>query len=362
MKSITVLFDEQDYNLDEDAQAYVRANWADKTLGVIDLAKKVYKKKDLTGRSDEVKKLRLYIKKVSMEETRAKAGQKQIDFTKENREFIRDNAETMGPMDIAKIIFQNNSLVPLSKEVKLVDRYIKMLGLSQSPVSKDEPVYKVPEAQSRLIRKVNVAKPDVKLAEEKLTGAEKRALEQLKVYLGNQRFIISINAIRDQAEKDLFESEYINGIFGKDLNSEELNAYISLCYEYVLQKQIKEQLEMLNDEIKDCVSDDDKTIKISLVEMCGKKYQELDACSKRMQVLQKSLSGERSKREENQSKLNASLTAFVETWKSEDGRKRMIMIAKATKLEVNKEIEKMENEEGFIANIMGISKEEILNG
>jgi hypothetical protein len=172
----------------------------------------------------------------------------------------------------------------------------------------------------------------------------------------------TINAIKAPEEKSLFESEFINGAWDKpDLNSEEINMYVSLCSDYVLLKQIKEQLDILNDELKSSIQDDDKTIKVALTEAFGKKASEYDSCAKRIKSLQEALSGARSKRVENTSKLNASLSAFVEKWKDEEERKKMIMIAKAREVKLKDTINKLENESELVARIMGISPEEILN-
>lgn len=363
MRTITSLLDEHDYGYNEDQQKFIADHWFSKDLSLIEIAEKIFKKK-LTGTSSEVKKLKLYTIKIGRAADREKDGAADIDFTQEQRDYIQENASSLSPMELARIVFKNNSLAPLSKEVKLMDKYVKYIGVTKEPVStlRDSGDYKTTESIVRLIKKVNTAKPDLKLSEDKLVPIERKGLEQLKVYLGNQRFLATINAIRNEKDRDMFEAEYINGVFGKELNSEEVNMYISLVSDYILQKQIKQQLDMLNDEMVNSVEDEDKQIKISLTEAFGKKSQEYDACAKRIQKMQESLSGMRSKRVGDQVALNSSLVMFVELWKQEEDRKRMIMIAKARNLKIAEEIDKIEDESEYIARVMGVSREEMLNG
>lgn len=240
------------------------------------------------------------------------------------------------------------------------------MGLNKNfnpEVEARDDIYRPPKASNKIIWKVNAAKHEANLVEGKLNNFQLKCIESLKAYLHNHRFVATINAIRSSEEKNLFESEFINGTWDKpDLNSEELNMYITLCSDYVLLKQIKEQLDLLNDELKDSVQDEDKTIKVALTEAFGKKASEYDSCAKRIKSLQEALSGARSKRMDSTTRLNSSLSAFVEKWKDEEERRKMILIAKARDIKLANEIDRLDDEAEYIARIMGISKEEIING
>jgi hypothetical protein len=358
MISIKHLFNKYDYDLEPDQQDFIIKNYTKHSI--LELAQLSFKSTNINERSPEAKKIKNFLVKL------ARPQFDPIELTEEQRDIIENLSQSMKPLELCKKLFNKPDLKPLSKEVKTVDKYIKILGLNKNfnpEVSTRDELYRPPKAASKIIWKVNSAKHEANLVEGKLNNFQLRCVESLKSYLHNNRFIATINAIRSVEEKDLFESEFINGTWDKpDLNSEELNMYISLCSDYVLLKQIKQQLDILNDELKDSIEDEDKSIKVALTEAFGKKASEYDSCAKRLKSLQEALSGARSKRMEHTSKINSSLSVFVELWKDEEERKKMILVAKAREAELSKEIERLDSAEEYIAKVMGISKEEMLNG
>lgn len=357
MISIEVLFNKFDYNLTENQQIFIKNNYLKHS--VVDLAKLVHENNSLDERSPQTKDIKNFIIKLNRKNL-------PIELSETQRSEIERLAGSSGPVEIARKVFKDQSLAPLSKEVKTIDKYIKVMGLTQyksMDFEEQDDIYRPPKALSKLILKVNSAKHDANLSEDNLTNNQKKCLESLRGFLHNHRFLATINGIKNFSERNLFESEFINGVIDKpDLNSEELNMYVSLCSDYVLLKQIKEQLDILNEELKSSIEDVDKGIKMALTEAYGKKAKEYDDCAKRMKGLQESLAGNRYKRMEGTVKLNSSLSVFVEQWKNEDERKKMILIAKAKELKLKDEIIKLESEAEYIARIMGISMEEVING
>jgi hypothetical protein len=354
MRTIESIFNEYDYGIPDDKQNFIKLNWGH--MSTLELAKIVFDKTQLDERSEEVRSINKLIIKL-------KRDHKPIELDEDQRKMVRDLAPSQKPLEIARQVFNNNSLKPLSKEAKTVDKYIKVvLKLEPDNINDKSTAYSAPKSLIAIIKKVNFSKPELNLSEEKLTGAHRKYIEQLRHLLANPRFIATVDTIRDTPEKELFEHTFIEGCYGKELNSEEINMYISLCSDYVLQKQIKGQLDLLNDELKSSTEDEDKSLKISLVEAFGKKASEYNECSKRIKGLQESLSGSRSKRIETQAMLSASLVSFVEAWKSEDERQRAVIIARATQKKVGEVLDMIEDEDQNIARILGISKEEILHG
>jgi cell division protein FtsB len=100
---------------------------------------------------------------------------------------------------------------------------------------------------------------------------------------------------------------------------------------------------------------------MALTEAFGKKAKEYDDCAKRMKQLQESLSGIRSRRLDNIVQKNASLVLFIDLWKNEEDRKRMLLIAKAREIALKDEMDRLEDESEYVAKVIGISKTEILN-
>ncbi len=358
MIPINVLFNKFDYDLTEEQQDFIKNNYS--KYSISNLAKLIFENNALDERSKEAKNIKNFIVKTI---TR---GHAPCELTEDQRTEIEKLSSTLGPVELARRVFKDAGLAPLSKEVKTVDKYIKVIGLNQYKSLEFEEldaVYRAPKAISKIIAKINTARHDANFDENKLTSQQKRTVDALRGFLHNNRFVATINGIRDPFERTLFESEFINGVLDKpDLNSEELNMYISLCSDYVILKQIKEQLDMLNDELRSSVEDTDKGIKMTLTEAFGKKSKEYDDCAKRIKSMQESLSGIRSKRMENNLSKNSSVIVLVDAWKQEDERKKMILIAKAKELNIAKEMNRLETEPEYIARIMGISQGEVLNG
>jgi len=348
-KSIWVTFNEHDFQLNEEQQNFVEENWS--KFSLTELARKIHNDETIGDRDARTKNIKLFIVKLK--------NNYRPDLTEEQKQFIHANAGKIGPLEIAKAVFKNNSLKPLNNEARLVDKYIKVFNLKDTAPESFQEKHIPPRALSRLIAKVNKSKPDIKLKEESLSGAHRKYLEQLDDYLNSPRFLATFGALRREDEKDLFEAAFIEGVYGKDLNSEDSNMYISLCSDYVLQKQIKAQLEMLNDELVSSVEDEDKNIKIALTEAFGKKSTEYNDCCKRIQNLQSALTTNRSKRADSQAALNSSLVGLVEAWKNEEQRKRMLLIAQAREAEVSKEIDHLESAPEYIAKILGVRRGEI---
>lgn len=358
MIPIDVLFNKADYGLTEENQEFVKNNYSKYSL--VQLARIIFEKNSIDDRSKEVKDIKNFINRAITRKHSA------LELSPSQREEIERLSVSVGPVELARRIFNDQSLAPLSKEVKTVDKYIKVIGLNQCKTGEyedNDSTYRPPKAVSKLIVKINGARHDANYVEDKLTGFQKKTVEALRGFLHNNRFLATINGIKDPYERNLFESEFINGVLDKpDLNSEELNMYVSLCSDYVILKQIKEQLDMLNEELRSSVEDTDKGIKMALTEAFGKKSKEYDDCAKRIKSMQESLSGIRSKRMENSFKQNSSLIVFVDAWKQEDERKKLILIAKAKEKECSSTMQEIETLEEYVARVMGISQEEVLNG
>lgn len=358
MISVEVLFNKFDYNLNEASQDFIKKNYSKYSIG--ELAKLVYEDNSLDEKSKEAKDIKNFIVK--------NIGRKHspLELDEQQRVEIEKFSSSVGPVELARRVFKEPTLAPLSKEVKTVDKYIKVLGLPPYKVidfEDNDPSYRPPKAISKIITKINIARHDANYSEDKLTNNQKKSVEALRGFLHNNRFVATINGIKDPMERVLFESEFINGVLDKpDLNSEELNMYVSLCSDYVILKQIKEQLDMLNEELRSSVEDTDKGIKMALTEAFGKKSKEYDECAKRIKSMQESLSGIRSKRLESTYRANESLAVLVDLWKQQDERKKMILIAKAKELSIKEKIDDIGNEAEYIARVFGISSEEILNG
>jgi len=352
-----VMFNEADFELSEEQQNLaITLIHAKEPL--LEIARQCFMNSSLNKRSDEFDRVRRFIAKI-------KRGTPSTILTPEQQEFIQKNADKLRPLDMAKALFPKNQIKPLSKEVKDITKYIDLLGIGKFSLEEDHGIkdYSPPHADTKVVEKINKSDSNAEIRIDSLTAIEEKYIKSLKGYLRNSRFLSTINGIKKKDERDLFEMSFIHSVYDKpDLNSEELNMCITMCYHYVLEKQIKEQLEVLNHQLMAQAEDSDGAVKMALTEAYGKKSSELGECVKRAKSLQEALSGSRSKRMQNQANMNKSLTSLVEAWKEEKERKKLILIAKARELSVENEMTRLESEEEALVRIMGISQQEISNG
>jgi hypothetical protein len=140
--------------------------------------------------------------------------------------------------------------------------------------------------------------------------------------------------------------------------------YINLCAEYVNIHQVHRNKVIIENKINNALvgdgDDDSKKLYMTWVDLLQRREDDLHKSKKRAEDLQVKLSSTRSVRLKSIADANESLSKFVEEWKSEEGRKRMLKIAEAQNQLVKNELGRLENFEEYIANIRGVGQQEIL--
>ncbi len=109
-------------------------------------------------------------------------------------------------------------------------------------------------------------------------------------------------------------------------------------------------------------ADNDARISMGLVESINTAQQEYNQCVSRQQKLVNDLKTKRSDRLGSQIKQNASIVNLIQAWKEEESRVKMIKLAEMRKRTLDEEITKLEGMDELKCRILGISKQEILNG
>jgi hypothetical protein len=192
------------------------------------------------GRSKEGILVKVFLSERQLRAHTSKEWQKQeIELTEENKEFIAANAATMKAIEMSRVIFNNNNVMPLSKENQVVAAYMKTLppavrtnvqrDLDNTPTQK----YRAPVTEAQTLArltKFTIAdyNPD------KLSLNQKNDLKALRRYLNDFRFNHCINNLSTQEKRDLFESAFISYIFDKpDLSPEDLHGYLNLALDVV---------------------------------------------------------------------------------------------------------------------------------
>lgn len=346
---VQAIIDQKAYGLTFVQQDFVKKNAA--SFSLLELVQKTYKEDSLDERSIEYDSIRKYIAKV-------KRNVAPVELTAEQLQFIENNSHSMRPLELAKNLFPKLDLKPLSKEVQTIDAYLKAVGIGSGEESSGEE-YRPPKAAASLVRKINTSVPNANWDANDLSPYQKKCVESLKGYLQSIR-VSSFMRICPHELKDLFEEEFIKAVHDKyDLNSEELNMFISLCTEYVNIHQQTQNKIILETKIASTLDGDDK-LYMTWVDLLEKREADLHKSKERATKLQEKLSSTRSARLKDMAAVNESLSKFVEEWKSAEGRLRAIIISEAKALELKTEIDRIASAEEYIASVMGIGEDEVL--
>ena len=162
-------------------------------------------------------------------------GRTDVQLTDSMKEFILNNGHAMTDQDIARIIFEDNTLTNLHKETRLITEFKQEQGISQSsllpansnPVPLEE--YKPPRTINLIISRINKYVLDG-IDKDKVTSTQRKDMESLIGYLHTYRFLHHISNFESQIDRDLYESSFIRYTYDKsDLTQEEVDQYIVLA-------------------------------------------------------------------------------------------------------------------------------------
>lgn len=345
------IIDQAQYGLTFEQQVFVQKN-ADK-LQLAELVQKTFKEPSLNERSVEYDDMRKYVAKM-------RRAVDKLDFTLDQILFIEANALTMKPFELAKNIFPDKDLKPLSREPQAITEYLKAIGAVGSD-GKETDQYKPPKASASLVRKINQADTNANFDPNDLSPFQKKCVEGLKSWLQSSRFRGFMDIYREFNMHEMYEEEFIKATYDKpDLNTEELNMYVTLCSEYVNIHTAQKSVTSLESKIDSALSSDDAKLFQSWVDLLETRRKDLDNSKKMAKDLQVKLSDSRSNRLKGMAQINESLSKFVEEWKSEEGRKRALKVAEARNKQVHDEIVRLETMDEYIANVFGVGRDEIL--
>ena len=292
-----------------------------------------------------------------------------IELTEEHKEYIINNAGMMKGYEIARVIFKDSSLSHVSQEARTVNEYIKDSNteINGPTFNQEEEVaeteYKAPRTFTATLHKINKYVLDG-INKEKITANQKKDVNSLIGYLNTFRFCYQINSYDADVSRDLFESSFVRYTYDKnDLTQEEVDQYILLSAEVVIASTIQRRVEHLQQLLDNTANDTDGArISMSLVEAINTAQNEYNQCVNRQQKLLGDLKQKRSDRLSKRISSNASILNLVEAWKDEESRKQMIELANMQKENLEGEVEKLADMDELKCRILGLSKDEALNG
>jgi hypothetical protein len=342
-----------------DAQKDLILNNWDK-MSFAELVQKTFNNDSLDGRTAEGR-----IIKTFLGTKRPKTSEwikREVTLSEENKEFIQNNPQ-MNAMEIAKVIFNNPNLEPLSKEFREVKRYRDILNIiTEKEADTPENDYKPPSHLIQVVKKVNDScQKELKL--ETMPTIQKKAMESLKGFLHSPRFIQMMNSYVSKKSRKLFEEEFIRSTFDKpDLSSDELNLYVNLCSNYVMMITLNRQKDLLDERFERDVQDTSKGVSQALAEMIKAKTDEINKCDRRQSDLINDLNGKRSVRIKEQKGSATNIANLFEWWKDEVERQKALQWAEIRRKEVEMEVDRLESIEEMKARVLGISKSELIHG
>ena len=336
-----------------------------------DLTKLLFPDQDsIDGRSKEGRAIKQFLasRDLKPKTTSVYSKKERADLTSDQKEFINNNFTLMTYVEVAKVLFKDNTLTNLSIEAITVKEYIDSIQTNDEPFESSQELpqspsaFKPPKSFDKMVSRIQKYISD-SIDKEKITPSQKHGVEALLSYVNSYRFIHQINSIQSSIERDLFESTFIRYTHDKpDLTEEEVDQYIILASEVVIASDIQRRKEDLNILLRESMQEADGRASMSLVEIIGKVETEYNQSVKRQQTLLNDLKEKRSDRLKKRQSDSASILNLVEMWKNEESRKKMLKLAQLRKEATKEEVDKLSTMDEIKCRILGISEEEILNG
>jgi hypothetical protein len=347
--------------LTQEQKDYIKANAA-KVSNLNELTQKCFRDDDLDGRTKEGRAVRKYLLENNIDyKTTRRKPQDKIELNDSQKDFIIQQAqEGLSSLEIAKLVFPQKQVKPLSNEQRTVLAHINEINPDFVPSQDSAAVsdYVPPKSPSRVLKKINDA-TGLGLEESKLNRQKQICVEKLQINLSNSRFLKIINNYLNRPDRELFEQEFIRLSWDKpDLTADELNLYLNVCKEVINLEVVSAHLNKLNDMFD--VADDQTEMTVRLAEIIKAKSQEYHQCETRIENLTKKLQGDRAERMKKNQKDSASFLAIVQMFQEEEERKNMVRMAEMQKKLIKEEAERMEGMAEWKARILGISKDDAI--
>ena len=336
---------------------------------LLELIRIAFPDKNVDGRSKEGRLVKEFLatRDISARGAHQYKTKKPITLTEEQKEFITNNVQIMKANEMSRVLFDDRDLTPLSQETRTVNDYIKTLGPTENAFQNTQDIpnaeYKPPRTPGAMISRINKYVHEG-INKDKVSIQQKKDIQSLIGFLSTYRFLHHINNYTSQTDRELYESSFVRYTYNKaDLSQEEVDQYIVLSVEVVIAANIQRRVERLQTLMDDLAEDTEgRRVAMGLVEAISTNQTEYNQCINRQNKLLDSLKEKRSDKLKKQIGENASILNLVQVWKDEETRKQMINLAEMRKKRISEEVEKLSDIDELKGRIMGLSKEEGLNG
>ena len=340
----------------------------EKTPDLNVLTKLLFKDDSLDGRSKEGRAIKAFLKSKGLDyRTTEHEKAEEVVLTDSQKKFILMQMEDSGlsSVAIANLLFKDKKLTPLCKETRAVLEFMRENDpeYNSDAETTTNAKYSPPQALSRIIKKV-FESTGIEIEEDKMNRQTKLCLDKLKINLNNKRFVFIMSNIKNVADRDLLESEFIRHTWDKpDLTADEVSLYINLAKEFVILETCTKHIEKLKQEF-DNVAGDEKTgdgkMTVTLSEIIKTKTDEYHKSCGRIESLIKKLQGDRATRIKESHQTNASILSLVQAFQDEDERRVALDIANKQRAAIEIEVNRLEKMSDFKCRILGIGKKDVL--
>jgi hypothetical protein len=305
---------EEIFILTEDQQLKLLQEWNNRPNNppsLAELVKLAFNRDDLDGRSKEGKAVKQFLasRQIKPRKSHEYEAKGLLELNEEQKEYISNNCHTMTGLEMAKVLFKNDTLTNLSQETRSILEYMKNIptnikfnNTENENIATDE--YRPPRSEERMIAKINKYILDG-IDKNKLTHKTKKEINSIIGYMNTFRFSHQINLYDDERDRELFESSFVRYTYDKsDLSQEEVDQYIVLSTEVVISSNIQQTINVLQNQIDMAIQEDGK-IPMALVEASNTARKEYNDCVNRQQKLLNDLKVKRSERLSKQVKETA---------------------------------------------------------
>lgn len=362
--------------LSTDQKAIVLNFWnnQDDPPSIQELVDKVFPGQGLDGRSKEGKAISSYLREMGLEPKVSNKyyKKKPVELTDDQKAFVANHWATMTPLEIAKILFNNQNLTNLDLETiavrdqkEYIDPRMKTLPTNEeeedgSDISRE---YRSPKTIHSAILKIN-KNVTPGYDKDKLRPSDKRCVEALIGYMNTYRFTYQINTYVSSEDRRLFESTFIRYCYDKyDLTQEEVDQYITLTTEVVIASNIQTEIQRLQELLHGEMDEQEgRTMTMNIMRQISISRGEYNDCVSRQQKLLGDLKKKRSERLDDLKNNKLSLINIIELVKDEEGRKDLKKLADMKNQVVRDEIDRINSMEDFKIRIFGLSEEEAMYG
>ena len=336
-----------------------------------------YNDENIDSRSKEGRALKQFLLENNIEyKNRSVFQRDRVSLTAEQEEFIKNNYKNQHYLDMAKILFKNNTLTHLSLESREVNKLVEKIQKSDPTYlemktyapAETTPTgamgeYFAPRRLDQTLYRINKYL-NIGWEQGKLKATQLKQVEMLQRYMNTFSFCYQINTYKREDDRKLFEDAFIRYTYNKeDLTQEELDQFVTLCTETVTASSILQQVEDLRQLLRTASEEDEgRNIKMSLNEAISSLQTEYNQCRTRQNKLYKSLVDDRSKKMQDRKQENASILNLVQAWKDEERRKSIIILAEAQKQNLEDEAKRLSSMDELKAVIRGIDIDEMVNG